>query len=116
LSVRGRITSPRRALDPAEWTTTGVAVVTSSILYLRLGHPYLARGVVGDLVGFAVLGGVLAAGGRRARHESLVCFAGIGAVWAARPDWPLRLSSGFWWAAIVLGLSAYVAARQRTLA
>lgn len=110
-----RLTSARRALDPAEWATTGAAVLTSTLLYLRLGHPYLARGVVGDLVGFAVLGAVLVGCGRRARHEAVVCFAGIGVVWAARPEWPLRIPSGVWWVTVILGLSAYVAIRQRTL-
>lgn len=110
------MTSARRALDPAEWVTTALATVVSTLLYLWHGHPYLARGVVGDLVGFAVLSGVLAVRRRRARHEAVVCLAAIGAVWGLHPDWPLRLDSTFWWAAVVLGLGAYLAVRQRRLA
>lgn len=109
------LTSNRRALDVTEWVTTGVAVVVSTTLYLRYRHPYLARGVVGDLLGFAVLGGVLVARCRRARHEALVCLAAIGVVWRIRPAWPLRFSSTFWWVVVALGLAIYVSLRQRVL-
>ena len=85
------------------------------MLYLGLGHPYLARGVVGDLLGFAVLGGVLAVRRRRVRHEALVCFAGIGAVWSIGLTWPLRLPSAFWWVTVVVGLGVYLTVRQRRL-
>jgi hypothetical protein len=109
-------TTTRRAFDVAEWVTTGVAVVISTTLYLRNGHPYLARGVVGDLLGFALLAGVLAVRRRRARHEALVCLMGIGVVWSVRPAWPLSFSSNFWWGAVVLGLAIYLGIRQRILA
>lgn len=115
LSVNRGLTSIRRALDPAEWATTALATVVSTLLYLRHGHPYLARGVVGDLVGFAVLSGILAVRRRRARHEATVCLAAIGAVWCLHPDWPLRLHSTFWWAAVALGFGAYLTVRQRRL-
>ena len=109
-------TSTRRALDVAEWVTTGLALVLSTTLYLRHGHPYLARGVVGDLLGFALLAGVLGLRQRRARHEALVCLAGIGAVWSIRPAWPLSFSSNLWRGAVVLGLAIYLGIRQRMLA
>ena len=109
------LTSTRRGLDVTEWVTTGAAVVVSTTLYLRYRHPYLARGVVGDLLGFAVLGGCLAVRRQRARHEALVCLAGIGAVWCIRPIWPLRFSSTFWWVVVAVGLAIYVSMRQLVL-
>lgn len=113
--MKTALTSTRRGLDVTEWVTTGVAVVVSTTLYLRYRHPYLARGVVGDLLGFAVLGGILAVRRRRARHEALVCLAGIGAVSCLRPAWPLRFSSTLWWVVVAVGLAIYVSVRQRVL-
>lgn len=110
------ITSAHVSLDVAEWYTTGLAVVVSTALYLEHGHPYLARGVVGDLGGFVVLGSVLAGCRRRARHEALVCLVAIGAVWSIGPAWPVRLPSGFWWVTVVLALGVYLAVRRRMLA
>lgn len=109
------LTTNRRSLDGAELATTGLAVVVSSALYLRQGEPYLARGVVGDLLGFGVLGAVLALRRHRVRHEALVCLAGIGAVLGLEPTWPVRLPPGFWWGTVAIGLTAYLAVRQRLL-
>lgn len=116
-STRARcvFTSPCRGLDVTEWVTTGVAVVVSTTLYLQYRHPYLARGVVGDVLGFAVLGGFVVVRRRRVRHEALVCLAAIGVVWRIRPAWPLRFSSIFWWVVVALGLAIYVSLRQLVL-
>lgn len=109
------LTTTRLGLDRAELATTVAAVAVSSGLFVAFGHPYLARGVVGDLLGFAALAAVVVARRRRLRHEALVCLAGIALVAAVRPQWPLRLSGEFWWSAVAVGLAAYVAARQRRL-
>jgi hypothetical protein len=109
------LTTRRRSLDGAELATTGLAVVVSSALYLRQREPYLARGVVGDLLGFTILGAVLAVRRRRLRHEALVCLAGIGGVLSLDPTWPLRPASGFWWGTVAIGLTAYLVVRQRLL-
>jgi hypothetical protein len=106
-----RLTTRSRALLRAEVTTTAVAVATSTALYLRSGHAYLARGVVGDIAGLALLTGVLAALRRRLRHEALVCLGAIGIALAVDPEWPLRRSSGFWWVAVTAGLAGYLTAR-----
>lgn len=89
--------------------------MVSTTLYVALGEPYLARGVVGDLAGFAVLAGVLASTGRRARHEALVCLGLIGVVLVVQPDWPLRQGPVVWWAAVTAGLSGYLLVRTRVL-
>lgn len=88
----------------------------SASLYLREGHPYLARGVVGDLLGFSLLSLPLALGRRRARHEALVCLGSIAIVRALDPTWPLRRTSWFWWRSVSAGLLLYVVARSRALA
>jgi hypothetical protein len=62
------LTTTRLGLDRTELVTTAVAVAVSSSLYIAQGHPYLARGVVGDLVGLAVLSGVVIRWRRRLRH------------------------------------------------
>ena len=62
------LTTTRAGLDRAEFVTTAVAVAVSSGLYIAQGHPYLARGVVGDLVGLAVLSIVVVRRRRRLRH------------------------------------------------
>ncbi len=103
----------RFALSRAEWATTLVAVVVSVTAYLMSGAPYLARGVVGDLVGFALLAVVGLALRARVQHEALVCLVCIGVVVAVSPDWPLRVASGVWWALFLVGLSAYVVLRRR---
>lgn len=110
-----RLTTEERALEGGELLTTTAAVVISTALYLRSGHPYLARGVVGDIAGLALLTMVLVTRYRRVRHEALVCLAGIGVVLVADPQWPVRRSSGFLWLVITAGLTGYLAARQRLL-
>lgn len=95
--------------------TTAVAVVASSTGYVTGGFAYLARGVLGDLVGFAVLAGLLLATGRRLRHEALLCLLLIGAVLLVAPDWPLRLAEGWWWLMWSAGLTAYLMLRQPRL-
>lgn len=113
VDVRG--TTRRFALDRAELATTGLAVVVSSTAYAVGGADYLARGVVGDLVGLGLLAGVGLVAGARVRHEALVCLAGIGAVVVPGPAWPLRLGSAAWWAVFTGGLGAYLVLRQRRL-
>jgi len=108
-------TTPAARLGGTEaWSTAGAAAI-STALYVVLGEPYLARGVVGDLAGFAVLTGVLASSGRRARHEALVCLGLIGAVLVAQPDWPLRQGRAVWWTAVTVGLAGYLVVRTRVL-
>ncbi len=111
-----RLTSSEPNLDRAEVTTTLLAVVTSSALYLRQGTPYLSRGVVGDLAGFGVLGAVLVSSGNRLRHEAFVCMASIGVVLSLRPDWPLRVPQWALWSAVSAGLASYLGFRGRRLA
>ena len=50
-----RLLTAHRGLDRSEWVTTVAAFVISSACYLRWRHPYLARGVVGDLAGLTLL-------------------------------------------------------------
>ncbi len=107
------MTTRRFALSRAEWATTALAVVVSVTAYLTSGFPYLARGVVGDLLGLlllAVAGALLQA---RVQHEALVCLAGIGLVALLSPSWPLRLAEPWWWALFVLGLVPYLLLRRR---
>ena len=108
-----RGTTRRFALSPAEWATTAVAAVVSSAAYVTAGFPYLARGVVGDLTGFLLLGVAGAAVGARLKHEALVCLALIGGVLLLDPQWPLRVSEPLWWGLFTIGLAAYVAVRRR---
>lgn len=110
-----RLTTPAARLDRAEALTTATAAVVSTALYVQYGDPYLARGVVGDLAGFAVLVGIMATSRRRARHEALVCLSLIAAVLAMRPDWPLRYRPALWWAAVTAGLGGYLALRAKVL-
>ncbi len=107
-----RLLTARRGLDRSEWVTTGAAFVISSACYLRWRHPYLARGVVGDLVGLALLS-LVAWTRRRLRHEALVCLASIAVVHVIDPDWPLAISDLFWWLAVVLAVAGYLAVRLR---
>jgi hypothetical protein len=107
------LTTERRALGRFEMITTVAAVGVSAALYLRDGHPYLARGVVGDLTGLAVLTAVVATRHRRLRHEALACLLAIGVVLAMDPQWPLRGSSALWCLAIATGLATYLPVRNR---
>lgn len=108
-----RATTERFALSRAEYATTAVAAVVSSTGYVTGGFPYLARGVVGDLTGFLVLGIAGVAAGARVRHEAAVCLALIGAVLLLDPQWPLELPEPAWWALFSAGLAAYVVVRRR---
>ncbi|MGH8905087.1 MAG: hypothetical protein ACRD0K_00855 [Egibacteraceae bacterium] len=110
-----RATSARWGLDRAEFVTTGLAAVVSSSLYVAYHAPYLARGVVGDCLGFSALLVPLVARRRRARHEALVCLAGIGLVHLLGWDWPPRYPSWLWWTVFGAGLISYLAARRATL-
>jgi predicted anti-sigma-YlaC factor YlaD len=92
--------------------TTVAAFVISSACYVRWGHPYLARGVVGDLVGLALLSAV-ARTGRRLRHEALVCLASIAVVVVIDPEWPLAIADIAWWLAVLLAVAGYLAVRLR---
>ena len=108
-----RATTRRFALSGAEYATTGVAAVVSSTAYITGGYPYLARGVVGDLTGFLVLGAAGAVAGARVRHEAAVCLTFIGAVLLLDPQWPLEVAEPAWWALFSTGLAAYVVVRRR---
>jgi hypothetical protein len=92
--------------------TTVAAFVISSACYLRWRHPYLARGVVGDLVGLALLS-LVAWTRRRLRHEALVCLASIAVVHVIDPEWPLAIADLAWWAAVVAAVAGYLAVRLR---
>lgn len=85
----------------------------SSAAYVNEGYPYLARGVVGDLLGFAVLTAAGVSLRSRVKHEALVCLALIGLVLLLDPQWPLQQGEPAWWALFTLGLSAYVMLRRR---
>jgi hypothetical protein len=110
-----RVTSSRWGFERVEVATTCAAFAVSTLLYVRDRHDYLARGVLGDLVGFALLAAVLALRRRRLVHEALLCLAVIGVVLAARPRWPLGIGSAAWWLIFAVGLCAYVVARRRVL-
>lgn len=109
------LTTPEPRLDRREVATTALAVVASTGLYVRYRHPYLARGVVGDIAGLAVSSLPLITRRRRLRHEALVCFAGIGAVYATKMRWPLRFAEPFWWSAIAIALTTYAPVRRIAL-
>jgi hypothetical protein len=110
-----RLTTDRQALGRIEMLTTSFAVAVSTAEYLRDGHSYLARGVVGDVAGLGILGAVLVIRHRRLRHEALACLAAIGVVLGIEPQWPLRASSGLWWSVVAAGLAGYLVARRRLL-
>mgnify|MGYP000203294840 CR=1 FL=1 len=107
-----RLTTTDQRLNRTEVATTALAVVASTGLYLRYRHPYLARGVVGDIAGLAVCSVPLITSRRRLRHEALVCLTGIGAVYATTMRWPLRFPEPFWWSAIAIALTTYVPLRR----
>ena len=110
------LTTRRFALSRLELATTGVAVVVSGGAYVVGGSDYLARGVVGDVVGLAVLAAAGTVLRRRVRHEAVVCLAGISVVVAADPGWPSRvLGQAGWWAVFVVALGGYLLLRQRRL-
>lgn len=111
-----RATTRRFRLSAAEWVTTAAAAALSSAGYVLGGNAYLARGVVGDLAGFVVLGTLATVLGRRLRHEALLCLASIGAVLALAPQWPLRVHESVWWALFAVGLLSYLAVRRRACA
>lgn len=111
--MRRRLTTRRFALSTPEYVTTAVAAAISTAAYLSYGHPYLARGVVGDLAGFALLAAVGAALGARVRHEAAVCLAGIAVLVLAAPKWPLAVRDTLWWLLFAAGLSAYLLLRRR---
>lgn len=112
-TVRAGATTRRFALSTGEWVTTTIAAVVSTGAYLSAGYPYLARGVVGDLLGFAVLAGVGLAVRARLKHEAAICLAAIGLVVVTSPQWPLTLPEPAWWALFFLGLAMYIAVRRR---
>ena len=114
LGIRGTERTTRRfALDRREAVSTAVAGVVSTAAYLRFGHPYLARGVIGDVLGLVVLALVAFRTGRRLRHEAALCLVLIGAVVLLRPAWPLRVGDGVWWLLFFAGLLPYVGVRGR---
>jgi len=103
-------------LGRAEIATTLGAVAVSTTLYLRNPHPYLARGVTGDILGLAICTIPLLSRRQRLRHEAAVCLAAIGAVHALQPDWPLSINDTTWWTTITAGLTGYIILRHRNLA
>lgn len=109
------LTTTRAGLDRAELVTTSLAVAVSSGLFIAQGHPYLARGVVGDLVGLAVLSIAVVQRRRRLRHEALLCLCCIGAVLILDPGWPLRLPGLLWWSAVAAAVAIYLVVRSRIL-
>ncbi|MDQ3945201.1 MAG: hypothetical protein M3357_08670 [Actinomycetota bacterium] len=109
------LTSTRRGLDRAEFITTAAAVVASSGFYVVFGHRYLARGVLGDLLGLSILTGVVLVRRGRLRHEALVCLLGIALVCALGPEWPLAIPGAVWWALVATGVAGYVSVRHRRL-
>lgn len=112
VAVSRRGMTRRFALSRTEWATTAIAAVVSSAAYVAGGFPYLARGVVGDLTGFLLLGVAGAVVGARLKHEALICLALIGVVLLLDPQWPLRLSEPLWWGLFTIGLAAYLAVRR----
>lgn len=108
-----RVTTRRFALSRAELATTSAAAVVSTAAYVTAGAPYLARGVVGDLLGFALLAVAGQVAGARVVHEAAVCLACIAVTVLASPDWPLALPEAAWWGLFTVGLVAYVVQRRR---
>ena len=112
---REAMTSRSPTLDGRELASTAAATIVSASLYARQGRQYLARGVVGDLLGFAALAVPLAVRRRRFRHEALLCLGAIAVVLALRPRWPLERSPAFWWASFATGLGSYLGLRGARL-
>ena len=111
-----RSTTRTFALDGPEYATTAVAAVVSTAAYLSGSFDYLSRGVLGDLLGFALLAALGLARGGRLRHEALLCLAGIGGVLLIDPQWPLEIGEPYWWGAFSIGLAAYLWLRRARLA
>lgn len=109
------VTTQKR-LSRTEIATTLGAVAISTSLYLRDPHPYLARGVTGDMLGLALCALPLLSRRQRLRHEAAVCLGAIGAVHVFQPDWPLSIDDTTWWATIIAGLAGYIILRHRNLA
>ncbi len=109
---RPRFLTAERGLEPSEVLTTVAAFAISSALYARWRHPYLARGVVGDLIGLTLLSAV-AARRVRLRHEAMVCLASIAVVLAIDPQWPLAIPDVVWWLAVVAAVACYLVIRLR---
>jgi len=105
-------TTRRFALSPLEWVTTVLAGTISGAAYLVVGYPYLARGVVADLFGFAILATVAAVAGARLKHEAATCLALIGLVVLLGPEWPLAVPEVVWWVLFFTGLTGYLAVRR----
>ena len=103
----------RFALSRAEAATSCVAAAVSTGAYLSGGQAYLARGVIGDLLGFVGLAAVAVRTHRRLRHEAALCLTAIGTVLFVDPQWPLRIDEPLWWLLFVGGLVSYVALRGR---
>lgn len=111
--TRPGLSSRRFALSAGEWATTSLAAVVSTVAYLNLGLPYLARGVVGDLLGFGLLAAVGLLLRARVTHEAAWCLGLIGLVVVASPSWPLAVAEPIWWGLFTLGLVLYVGVRRR---
>lgn len=109
------LTTTRLGLDRAELVSTATAVAVSSSLFIAQGHPYLARGVVGDLAGLALLSIVVIRWRCRLRHEALLCLLCIGVVLTLDPGWPVRMPGLLWWSAVAAAVAVYVVVRQRCL-
>ncbi len=107
-----RFLTAERGLELSEVVTTVAAFAISSVLYARWRHPYLARGVVGDLIGLTLLSAV-AARRVRLRHEAMVCLASIAVVLAIEPQWPLAIPDAIWWLAVVAAVACYLVIRLR---
>ena len=110
-----RATTTRTRLDRAELATTAVAVVLTIIGYLTGGLAYLSRGVVGDLLGLALLTAVVVVRRARLRHEALLCLLLIGGVLLLGPQWPLEVAEPIWWLVFTVGLTGYLLARHAVL-
>jgi len=109
----GTATTRRFALSRAEWVTTVLAGSVSATAYLVVGYPYLARGVVADLLGFVALATVAAVAGARLKHEAAACLALIFLVVLLGPWWPLGVPEAIWWVLFFIGLTGYLAVRRR---
>ena len=106
-------TTGRFALSGPEYVTTTVAAAASTAAYVTGGSDYLARGVVGDLIGLTLLAVAALVAHARVRHEAAVCLVLIAAVLLVDPQWPLRFREPVWWTLFSVGLATYLVVRQR---